>query len=156
MIKSASDGSIFMIWVKANVVKALFSLQSLIFTLIFPCMSLKWDGILWCFIGKSHLLALAPPLALFPIRSIRQSLTHMWRETLEKEEDEHQEEHSEPHLQRGHHLRHPAGQHGPRQPAHLRDGLRLVRKTLTANFHAKVLDGKCYEIIYVTSMDQLK
>ena len=62
-----------------------------------------------------------------PIRSLREGVAHMRREAFEKEEDEHQEEHAEPHLQRGHHLRHPPRQHGPRQPAHLRHGLRPVR-----------------------------
>lgn len=57
----------------------------------------------------------------------------MWRETFEKEEDEHKEEHSESHLQRGHHLWHPARQYGPRQPAHLRHGLRLVRTNMKKN-----------------------
>lgn len=60
-------------------------------------------------------------------RPLRQSVAHMRRAPLEEEENQHQKEHAESELQRGHHLRHPAGQHGPRQPAHLRHGLRLVR-----------------------------
>lgn len=67
------------------------------------------------------------------IRSLCQGVPHMWWETFEKEEDEHKEKHVESHLQWGHYLRHPTRQHGPRQPAHLRHGLRLVR-----NIHAYV------------------
>lgn len=72
--------------------------------------------------------------SLFPLflcRSLRQSVAHMRREAFEKEENEHKKEHPESNLQWGHHLWHPARQHGPRRPAHLCHGLRFVRPTHT-------------------------
>lgn len=126
-MKFATDVSIFtdifedVLASKNNIVKALFSFHN-----PWPRSSLHF--LFWY--GFSFLV--------LPLRSLRQGVAHMWRQAFEKEEDEHKKEHSESHLQRGHHLRHSARQYGPCQPAHLGHGLRFVRTNQTTNLVSRL------------------
>lgn len=73
-------------------------------------------------------------------RPVCEGLPGMCRTEVEEAKDHHQEEHTQPDVQRGHHLRHPSGERGASQPVHHGDGLRpvssaLEKRTTHVEFH---------------------
>lgn len=77
------------------------------------------------------LLSLLPPSFLC-FRPVRQGVSDMWREKAKKEEDLDQEEHAEPHVQRGAGVRHSQRKHRKCVHHHRSDGLRLVSAVTVA------------------------
>lgn len=68
-------------------------------------------------------------------RPLCEGLPGMCRTEVEEAKDHHQEEHAQPDVQRGHHLRHPPWERGASQPVHHGDGLRPVGSVLEKKNH---------------------
>lgn len=75
-------------------------------------------------------------------RSVREGLPDMWWTKAEEAENNNQEKHTQPCLQRSHHLRHSPGECGTSQSVHYGDGLWSVSHTLTS-YWTVALNTKC-------------
>lgn len=67
-------------------------------------------------------------------RPLCEGLPDMWRTEVKEAKNNHQEKHTQPVVQRGHHLRHSPGERGTSQSVHHGDGLRSVSEAVSKNW----------------------